>query len=83
MHLLRELASSGTSSSLGCGFLITLSSFYHLNGLEQCGSLSTMLKIVVWFRLVGCEGYGIMFTPQEIEMSNSSGMSKATWSALG
>jgi hypothetical protein len=57
MHVLREFASSGTTSSLGNKFLVTLGGCHHLDGLERRGSLSTLLVIVRWLQSIDCEGY--------------------------
>jgi hypothetical protein len=57
MHVLREFASSGTSSPLGNKFLVTLGGCHPLDGLEHRGSLNTLLVIVGWLQSIDCEGY--------------------------
>ena len=75
MQFLREFASSGTSSSLGYGFLVTLSVRRHLDGLEMRWIIEHLVVIVWWLRSRFIVR-GFILTPREIAKGNSSGIKR-------
>jgi hypothetical protein len=79
-EIAREFASSDTRSLNGCGFLVTPSGCHHLNGLEEKGTIEHLVVIVWYLRLIDCEG--VVLNQRKITKSNSSGLLRASWSAI-